>query len=81
MTDFQEDIKRLLSNQFDIPVEEIEEDSNLEEDLGLSELDLEDLVSSIQEKYDIAISPEQISSFKKVSDITLYLYENAGDIE
>ena len=65
MTDFQEEIKKLLSIQFDIPVEEIEEESSLEEDLGLSELDLEDLTSTIMEKYDIEIPQDKISSFKK----------------
>lgn len=81
MTDFQEEVKKLLSSQFDIPLEEIEEESNLEEDLGLSELDLEDLISTIMEKYDIEIPTEKTSSFKKVSDLVSYLYDNVGEIE
>lgn len=81
MTDFQEEIKKILSAQFDIPAEEIEEESSLEEDLGLSELDLEDLVTTIMEKYDIEIPAEKISTFKKVSDLVSYLYDNAGEIE
>lgn len=81
MTDFQEEIKKILSAQFDIPTEEIEEESSLEEDLGLSELDLEDLVTTIMEKYDIEIPTEKISSFKKVSDLVSYLYDNASEIE
>jgi len=76
MTDFLEDIKDIISNQFGIPVDDIEEDSLLDEDLSIADLDLEDLMGQIQEKYDIEIPQEKFISFKKVGDIVSYLYEN-----
>ncbi len=79
MTDLFEEIKRMISNQFGIPLEDIEEDSLLDEDLSIAELDLEDLIAQIQTKYDINIPSNKTASFKKVSDIVSFLYENAQD--
>lgn len=76
MTDYLEDIKQLISKQFGIPQEDIEEDSYLEADLNITELDLEDLIETIQDKYQIQIPAEKVSTFKKVSDIISYLFEN-----
>ncbi|MBI2012700.1 DUF1493 family protein [Candidatus Curtissbacteria bacterium] len=79
MADFLEDIKKIISQQFGIAQEEIEEDSRLDEDLSITDLDLEDLIGLIQEKYDIEIPAEKLHSFKKVSDIVSFLYENVSE--
>lgn len=76
MIDYLEDIKQLISKQFGIPQEDIEEDSYLEADLNITELDLEDLIETIQDKYQIQIPTEKVSTFKKISDIVSYLFEN-----
>lgn len=77
MTDYLEDIKKIIAKQFGIDEEDIEEDSLLEQDLGITDLDMEDLIAALEEKYEIQISPESIKQFKKISDIISYLYENA----
>lgn len=79
MTDFLEEVKQMISSQFDIPQEDIEEDSRLDEDLSLTDLDLEDLLNQIQLKYDCQIPPEKVSSFKKVADIVSFLYDNVAE--
>ena len=76
MVDYLEDLKNLIVKQFGIDPENIEEDSSLEADLNINELDLEDLIETIQDKYQIQIPPEKVSTFKKVSDIVNYLFEN-----
>ena len=57
MTDLEltDEIKRLIGNQFEIPHEDIEDESLLDEDLGITDLDLEDLIPKLEEKYDIKI--------------------------
>lgn len=80
MTDFLEDLKGLISKQFAIPIDEIEEESLLDEDLSVTDLDLEDLMVQIQKKYEIEIPQEKLPSFKKVGDIVSYLYENIEPI-
>ena len=76
MVDYLEDIKKIISVQFGITAENIEEDSSLEADLNITELDLEDLIETIQDKYQIQIPAQKVSTFKKVSDIISYLFEN-----
>jgi len=71
-----EEIKQIISTQFGIPVEKIQEDSLLDEDLSITDLDLEDFMGFVQKKYEINIDQEQFPSFKKVSDIVSYLYDN-----
>lgn len=81
MIDYLEDIKKIISKEFGIPEENIEDESLLENDLSITGLDLEDLITTIENKYDIKIPQEQISSFKKVSDLVSYLYENVESPE
>ncbi len=76
MVDYLEEIKKIIEDQFSIPAEDIEEDSFLESDLNLTELDLDDLQTTIQNKFQIQIPQSQQSRLKKVSDIVSYLYEN-----
>lgn len=76
MTDYLEDVRKIISKQLGILPEDIEEETSLEQDLSIGDLEMEDLLATLEEKYDIKISPETTSSFKKVSDIVLYLYEN-----
>ena len=63
MVDYLEDLKNLIVKQFGIDPENIEEDSSLEADLNITELDLEDLIETIQDKYQIQIPPEKVSIF------------------
>lgn len=78
MIDYFEDLKKLIINQFGLDEEntEIEEDSFLDSDLNISELDLEDLVAKLEEKYQISIPQQAYGKFKQIQDITTYLYEN-----
>ena len=76
MIDYLEDIKKMVSNQFGIAEEDIEEDSLLETDLAITDLDMEDFIAAIEEKYEIQIPQDQAANFKKVSDIVTYLYDN-----
>ena len=77
MVDYLEDIKKMIAKQFGINEEDIEEDSYLESDLDITDLDLEDLIAQIEDKYQIQIPHDVYSGFKRVADIANYLYENA----
>lgn len=77
MVDYLEDIKKMIAKQFGIEAEDIEEDSYLESDLNITDLDLEDLVAQIEDKYQLQIPQNVFGQFKQVSDIANYLYENA----
>ncbi|OGD85812.1 hypothetical protein A2164_00925 [Candidatus Curtissbacteria bacterium RBG_13_35_7] len=79
MTDIEifENIKKIINKQFGIDEEKIEEDSYLDEDLNITDLEIEDLISNIAEKFNLVIPEEKIIAFKKISDLISYIYENA----
>ena len=76
-TEILEDLKKILSKQFDLDEENIEEELYFDSDLNITDLDIEDLLNSLSQKYDIKIPQEKASSFKKVSDLVNYIFENA----
>ena len=76
MIEYFEDVRKIISKLFDIDSDSIEEESFLSSDLSISELDLEDLIASIEDKYQIEISQEEYLKFHQVTDIVTYLYEN-----
>lgn len=76
MVDYSEEVKKLIEKQFGLEEDSVEEDSFLEADLNITELDLEDLISVLENRYEITIPQEAYSQFKQVSDIAAYLYEH-----
>lgn len=74
-TEIFDEIKLVIHKQFEIDEDEIEEESYFDEDLHVSELDMEDFISTLQTKYNITIEDTQLSNFKQVSDLVTYLYE------
>jgi len=79
MVDYLEEIKKIIENQFGIPVDQIEDDSLLDQDLSITDLDLEDLMENIQNRYQIQIPENKVSSFKTVADIASFITENADN--
>ena len=75
-TEIFEEIKRLIEKQFGIDGENIEEDMELDQDLNITDLEIDDLIAAVEEKYDIKIPEEKITTFVKVSDLVAYVYEN-----
>lgn len=75
-TEILEDIKRIIEKEFGVEKDMIEEDSNLDEDLNITDLEIEDLVTKLQEHYDVQIPQSTIENFRKVSDIVTFVYES-----
>ena len=76
MIDYSEEVKKIVEKQFGLEEDTVEEESFLEADLNITELDLEDLITVLETKYEIAIPQEAYSNFKTVADIAAYLYEH-----
>ncbi|MBI3282974.1 acyl carrier protein [Candidatus Curtissbacteria bacterium] len=76
MIDYQEEVKKIIEKQFGLEEGSIEDDSFLEADLNITELDLEDLIAVLEDKYQITVPQDDYSKFKQVSDIATYLYEH-----
>lgn len=68
-----EEIKSLLVEEMSIDEAEIKEDAEFINDLGFNSLELADLVSLCEEKYDIDLEEEKIREILTVGDFTKYL--------
>lgn len=65
-----------LAQYTDVPAEQINETSNLIDDLELNSFDVLTIVSDFEDQYGIHISDEQIMEFKTVGDIEEFLENN-----
>ena len=68
-----QDIIDVLAQYTDVPAEEINESSDLIEDLELNSFDVITIVSDFEDQYGIQIPDEQITEFRTVADIEAYL--------
>lgn len=68
-----EEIKSMLVEEMSIEESEIKEDAEFVNDLGFNSLELADLVSICEEKYDIDLEEEKIRELLTVGDFVKYL--------
>ena len=71
-----QEIIDVLAQYTDVPSEQINETSNLIDDLDLNSFDVMTIVADFEEQYDFHIPDEQIMEFKTVADIEEYLEKN-----
>ncbi len=64
-----EEIKELIIEQLDVEREKITLESKFVEDLGADSLDLMELASNFEEKYEVTIDKEELKNIVKVGDI------------
>ena len=62
-------VKELISNQLNKPVEEITEDKEVVKDLGADSLDVVEMLMNLEEECGITISEEDSMKIKTVGDI------------
>lgn len=73
-----EEIKSLLVEEMSIEEAEIKEDAEFVNDLGFNSLELADLVSICEEKYDVDLEEERIRELLTVGDFVKYLESLVG---
>ncbi|MBQ2409012.1 MAG: acyl carrier protein [Bacilli bacterium] len=64
-----EEVKQIISEEFFIEMEEITEESDLRNDLGIDSLAATQLILDLEKKYNIRISEEEAVELKKFSDV------------
>ena len=68
-----EKMKELIADQLGINADEITAESNFKDDLGVDSLDLFELVSSLEEEYNVEIPAEDLEKMATVGDVIDYL--------
>lgn len=68
-----EKIKALLAEELGVNEEEITEATSFKEDLGADSLDLFELVTNLEEEYNIEIPAEELENLTTVGKVIDYL--------
>ena len=65
----------LLCEQLDIEPDEVNENTDIINDLGADSLDVVDLVMTLEDEFDIEIPDRNIKDFRTVKDVLLFIEE------
>ena len=68
-----EKIKHIIMEQLDVEENEITLESMLVEDLGADSLDIAELMSSVQDEFDIEIDTKDVIKIKRVNHLIEYI--------
>ncbi|MCR4654341.1 MAG: acyl carrier protein [Eubacterium sp.] len=68
-----EKMKKIISDQLDIDENEITLESNFKDDLDADSLDLFELLTTLEEQYDIEIPAEDMEHLTTVGNVIDYL--------
>lgn len=71
-----EKLKDIIAEQLSVEAEEVNLDSNIQDDLGADSLDVVDLITTIEDEFDISIPDEAVEEIKTVGDIVNYIEKN-----
>lgn len=71
-----EKIKEMVAEQLNADVEEITAETSFKDDLGADSLDLFELVSNLEDEYDIEIPSEELEKLTTVGAVIDYLKES-----
>lgn len=69
-------IREILSKQLRIDISEINEDTNIKDDLGVDSLDVVEMLMSIEEECGVVVPDDEIANLKTVGDVAKYVEDN-----
>ncbi len=69
-------VKKILSEQFDVEISDLTDNTNIEEDLGADSVEVIDLLMSLEDEFDVEIPDEAIDEIRTIGDLVAYLEEH-----
>ena len=63
----------IIGDVADIPAEDIQEESNLIDDLDLSSLEIMSIISKIEKSFSIKMSEKELLSIENIGDLVKYV--------
>ena len=70
-------VKKILSEQFDVDMSELTDNTNIEEDLGADSVEVIDLLMSLEDEFQLEIPDEAIDDIRTIGDLAAYIEEHA----
>lgn len=74
--DMLEAVKEILANQLRIDTDEINQNTDILNDLGADSLDIVEMLMTIEQEYGIVVPDDVITTFKTVGDVAKYIENN-----
>ena len=71
-----EKLKNIFERDFDIEGDEITPDTNLLSDLDFDELDLYDMVMSVEDDFEMELPDEDLEKIKTIGDLIKFIEGN-----
>ena len=71
-----EKIRESLEEELNIDPEDVNEDSDFRDDLGIDSLDLFELVMNLENEYGVEFPAEELESLRTVGDVIDFLEKN-----
>ena len=65
----KERILEIIAEQFNMDVNELDEDMNFQEDLNSDSIELVELVMTIEEEFETEVSEEDLEKLKTIGDV------------
>ena len=72
-----EKLKDIIAQQLSVDADKVTLEANIQEDLDADSLDIVDLITTIEDEFDISIPDEAVEEIKTVNDIVTYVENNA----
>lgn len=69
-------IKEIIIEQLDADEDAVTMTANIQEDLGADSLDIVDLITTIEDEFDLSIPDEAVDDIKTIGDIVNYIEKN-----
>ncbi len=71
-----EKIREILEEELNIDPEDVNEDSDFRDDLGIDSLDLFELVMNLENEYGVEFPAEELENLRTVGDVIDFLEKN-----
>ncbi|MBO7699235.1 acyl carrier protein [Candidatus Saccharibacteria bacterium] len=68
----KDDVIKLISKTLEIDPADLNDDTDLMQDLGVESIDLVDLVTAFEDKYHLEIPDNELKNLRTVGDIVKY---------
>ena len=68
-----ETLCRMLAEQMDVDRSEITPETNIIEDLGADSLDIVELISALEDEFDLVITDERVRELYTVKDVAEFI--------
>ena len=66
-------VRDIIVDQFDVDSDEVTAESSIIDDLGADSLDVVDLISAVEDEFDVQIPDEKVEGIKTVGDIVAFI--------